>query len=290
MLPDAAYSAQSGRLARGDALVLYTDGVVEARSSDLSVGIDRMLGQADLLVTNGFRGGAQRIVDWPGPARDRRPRPGAASGLGPGGPVTVIARYQCGSRCSGWEAVSRTSGLRRGRSARSGRPGRPHQVHHVEPLAQLAGLGVPEPDPVAGQQAGGRLAAQRGLHLAGALGAEQPQAGRPGRPRQPRAAGRARGDVAAAERGRDPRVGPADDRQGEPRGRAAGEGPVAVEQPGRVQARPGRHLGHRGVGGVDLQAAGAAAVDQARAAARHLVHGAQDGGTPGAQLAPPSGP
>lgn len=63
VLQDAAYRAQSGRLARGDALVLYTDGVVEARTSDLSVGIDRMLGQADLLVTNGFRGGAQRIVD-----------------------------------------------------------------------------------------------------------------------------------------------------------------------------------------------------------------------------------
>ncbi len=63
VLPDATFTAQGGRLARGDALVLYTDGVVEARSSDLSVGIDRMLGQADLLVTHGFRGGAQRIVD-----------------------------------------------------------------------------------------------------------------------------------------------------------------------------------------------------------------------------------
>jgi Stage II sporulation protein E (SpoIIE) len=63
VIPDATYRAQSGRLARGDALVLYTDGVVEARASDLSVGIDRMLGQADLLVTHGFRGGAQRIVD-----------------------------------------------------------------------------------------------------------------------------------------------------------------------------------------------------------------------------------
>jgi hypothetical protein len=63
VLSDATYTPQSGRLARGDALVLYTDGVVEARTSDLSVGIDRMLGQADLLVTHGFRGGAQRIVE-----------------------------------------------------------------------------------------------------------------------------------------------------------------------------------------------------------------------------------
>jgi Stage II sporulation protein E (SpoIIE) len=63
VLPEATYPSRSGRLAAGDALVLYTDGVVEARTSDLSVGIDRMLGQADLLITRGFRGGAQRIVD-----------------------------------------------------------------------------------------------------------------------------------------------------------------------------------------------------------------------------------
>ena len=63
VIADATYPSHTGRLAAGDALVLYTDGVIEARSSDLSMGIDRMLGQADLLVTRGFRGGAQRIVD-----------------------------------------------------------------------------------------------------------------------------------------------------------------------------------------------------------------------------------
>jgi Stage II sporulation protein E (SpoIIE) len=52
-----------GSLQRGDALLLYTDGVVETRRRDLSVGIDRMLGQAEVLVTKGFRGGAKRIVD-----------------------------------------------------------------------------------------------------------------------------------------------------------------------------------------------------------------------------------
>lgn len=52
----------TGRLGRGDALVLYTDGVVESRSRDLSAGVDRMLGAAERLVTTGFEGGARRLT------------------------------------------------------------------------------------------------------------------------------------------------------------------------------------------------------------------------------------
>jgi hypothetical protein len=52
-----------GALDRGDALLLYTDGVVETPGRDLDVGIDRMLGQAERLVQDGFRGGARRIVE-----------------------------------------------------------------------------------------------------------------------------------------------------------------------------------------------------------------------------------
>jgi serine phosphatase RsbU (regulator of sigma subunit) len=48
-------------LGRGDALVLYTDGVVEARSLDLSRGLDRLLGNAERLVTVGFESGARRL-------------------------------------------------------------------------------------------------------------------------------------------------------------------------------------------------------------------------------------
>jgi Stage II sporulation protein E (SpoIIE) len=63
VLEGAAFVAERGRLCPGDALLLYTDGLVEAPGLDLDVGIDRLVGQAERLVTRGFRGGGQRLVD-----------------------------------------------------------------------------------------------------------------------------------------------------------------------------------------------------------------------------------
>jgi hypothetical protein len=63
VVDDAEFGGSSGRLGRGDALMLYTDGVVETPGRDLDVGIDRMLGQAERLVQGGFGGGARRIVE-----------------------------------------------------------------------------------------------------------------------------------------------------------------------------------------------------------------------------------
>ncbi|MDP9398396.1 MAG: serine/threonine-protein phosphatase, partial [Actinomycetota bacterium] len=62
ILPEARYVAEPGRLERGDALLLYTDGLVEKPGRDLSLGIDRLLGEAERLVTRGFRPGARELV------------------------------------------------------------------------------------------------------------------------------------------------------------------------------------------------------------------------------------
>jgi serine phosphatase RsbU (regulator of sigma subunit) len=58
------FPAHEGLLRRGDALLMYTDGLVETPGRDLGLGIDRLMGQAERLVRRGgFRGGADRIVD-----------------------------------------------------------------------------------------------------------------------------------------------------------------------------------------------------------------------------------
>ena len=61
VLEGPAFPLAYGELRRGDALLLYTDGVIETRTRDLTVGIDRMLGAAERLVSHGFTGGASRI-------------------------------------------------------------------------------------------------------------------------------------------------------------------------------------------------------------------------------------
>lgn len=61
VIDEATYVRSYRRLGRGDALVLYTDGVVESRFRDLTVGVDRMLGAAERLVRGGFAGGAKRL-------------------------------------------------------------------------------------------------------------------------------------------------------------------------------------------------------------------------------------
>ena len=60
---DVQFGVAEGTLARFDALLLYTDGLVEVPGRDLALGIDRMLGAAEALIPRGFDGGADLIVD-----------------------------------------------------------------------------------------------------------------------------------------------------------------------------------------------------------------------------------
>ena len=62
LLPQVTYTAETGRLDPGDALLLYTDGLVEIPGRDLEVGIDKLLGEAERLVPRGFAGGGDLLV------------------------------------------------------------------------------------------------------------------------------------------------------------------------------------------------------------------------------------
>jgi len=53
---------ERGVLRQGDALLLYTDGLVEVPGRDIDAGIDRLLGEADRIVTSGFRQGAEQLA------------------------------------------------------------------------------------------------------------------------------------------------------------------------------------------------------------------------------------
>jgi Stage II sporulation protein E (SpoIIE) len=62
VVPDLRSVPEHGSLRPGDALMLYTDGLVEVPGRDIDAGVDRLLGAADRLVTSGFAEGAGRLV------------------------------------------------------------------------------------------------------------------------------------------------------------------------------------------------------------------------------------
>ena len=61
-LHGAATESEHGVRQRGDALMLYTDGLVESPGRDIDVGTDRLLGEAERMVPTGFKVGAPALV------------------------------------------------------------------------------------------------------------------------------------------------------------------------------------------------------------------------------------
>jgi hypothetical protein len=57
-----AIQAEHGTLQRGDALMLYTDGLVESPGRDIDAGTDRLLGEAERMLSSGFKAGAPALV------------------------------------------------------------------------------------------------------------------------------------------------------------------------------------------------------------------------------------
>lgn len=72
LIDGAEFATSRGTMRRGDALLLYTDGLVESRDQDIAMGIDRMLGRADRVLRGDFEDGAGRLVDALGAPDDDR--------------------------------------------------------------------------------------------------------------------------------------------------------------------------------------------------------------------------
>lgn len=62
LMPEADFNVVRGTLQRGDALLMFTDGLVETPQRDISLGIDRLVGQAERLLRDGFEGATRRLV------------------------------------------------------------------------------------------------------------------------------------------------------------------------------------------------------------------------------------
>ena len=72
LIRDAGFDCVRGHLGRGDAVLLYTDGMVEEPRRDIDLGIDRMLGEAESLLRGSFVGAAERLATSLGSRTDDR--------------------------------------------------------------------------------------------------------------------------------------------------------------------------------------------------------------------------
>lgn len=72
LIEDPVFTCVLGRLNDGDAVLLYTDGMVEEPRRDIDLGIDRMLGEAESLLRGSFEGAAERLARSLGSPDDDR--------------------------------------------------------------------------------------------------------------------------------------------------------------------------------------------------------------------------
>lgn len=72
LIPGAEFSAARGVLEHGDAVLLYTDGMVELPHRDIELGIDRLAGEAESLLRGDPREVADRLVRALGSRNDDR--------------------------------------------------------------------------------------------------------------------------------------------------------------------------------------------------------------------------
>jgi len=63
LMSDAEFVGVDGRLSRGDVILMYTDGLVETPQRDISMGIDKLVGQGERLLRGGFERGAHRLIN-----------------------------------------------------------------------------------------------------------------------------------------------------------------------------------------------------------------------------------
>jgi hypothetical protein len=72
LIPGAEFYPATGTFEHGDAVLLYTDGMVEEPRRDIELGIDRLAGEAESLLRGDFVNAAQRLVDALGSRNDDR--------------------------------------------------------------------------------------------------------------------------------------------------------------------------------------------------------------------------
>jgi hypothetical protein len=72
LMAEAEFTTVTGTLNRGDALLMFTDGLVETPTRDISLGIDKLLGQGERLLRSGFERGAHRLINQSAAVNDDR--------------------------------------------------------------------------------------------------------------------------------------------------------------------------------------------------------------------------